>query len=58
MAIREFTDDRGRQRPVRAVFPKTLPRVRIGTELAEGWLAFEARDGESTMRLNAIMHVA
>lgn len=51
MALREFDDEHGRQWTVWEVHPTIAGRIRNGEvalrpEMAEGWLAFEAADGE------------
>ena len=53
MALRDFDDERGRQWTVWEVHPTIAGRLRqrdapllLRAEMAEGWLAFEAEDGE------------
>jgi hypothetical protein len=55
VALREFDDDRGREWKVWEVHPTIAARLRnrgaaaplqLRPEMAEGWLAFEAEDGD------------
>ena len=50
MASREFTDAQGRQWTVWDVHPTLTEanrrKVALGEKMADGWLAFESRDGE------------